>query len=81
MKHSLLISALVVILFSCKKEITQNSNNNSLLTKIKIQLKDSINENDFPGARDSNNFSLAIPLHNRMDEKDYKYVIRQFANI
>ncbi len=30
---------------------------------------------DFPGARDCNNYSMAIPLHNRMTEEDYKYVV------
>lgn len=47
MKHSLFITALLVILFSCKKEITQDQSSNSLLTKIKIQLKDSLAESDF----------------------------------
>ncbi|MGH7447770.1 MAG: DegT/DnrJ/EryC1/StrS family aminotransferase, partial [Longimicrobiales bacterium] len=30
---------------------------------------------DFPGARDADRLSLAIPLHNRMCEDDYAYVI------
>jgi perosamine synthetase len=30
---------------------------------------------DFPGARDANNFSMAIPLHNRMVREDYEYVV------
>jgi perosamine synthetase len=30
---------------------------------------------DFPGARDANNFSMAIPLHNRMTNEDYQYVV------
>ena len=30
---------------------------------------------DFPGARDCNNFSMAIPLHNRMTAEDYQYVV------
>jgi perosamine synthetase len=30
---------------------------------------------DFPGARDANNFSMAIPLHNRMVEKDFVYIV------
>jgi perosamine synthetase len=33
-----------------------------------------IAESDFPGARDADRFSLAIPLHNRMSEADYAYV-------
>ena len=34
-----------------------------------------IAENDFPGARDCNNNTMAIPLHNRMTEEDYQYVV------
>lgn len=30
---------------------------------------------DFPGARDCNNHTMAIPLHNRMSEQDYAYVV------
>jgi dTDP-4-amino-4,6-dideoxygalactose transaminase len=30
---------------------------------------------DFPGARVANDFSMAIPLHNRMVKDDYKYVV------
>ena len=29
---------------------------------------------DFPGARDCDAQSMAIPLHNRMSEQDYEYV-------
>ena len=36
---------------------------------------------DFPGARDANNFSMAIPLHNRMVEEDYYYVVEALKNI
>lgn len=35
-----------------------------------------IKTDDFPGARDANNFSMAIPLHNRMTEEDYQYVVK-----
>ncbi len=34
-----------------------------------------INPNDFPQAMKANNQSMAIPLHNRMTEEDYKYVV------
>lgn len=34
-----------------------------------------INPSDFPGAMKANNQSMAIPLHNRMTEEDYKYVV------
>jgi len=30
---------------------------------------------DFPGARDCNDNTMAIPLHNRMTEEDYLYVV------
>lgn len=30
---------------------------------------------DFPGARDCNNHTMAIPLHNRMSKEDYNYVV------
>lgn len=36
--------------------------------------KMNLSQDDFPGARDCNNFSMAIPLHNRMTDDDYKYV-------
>ncbi len=30
---------------------------------------------DFPGAMKANNLSIAIPLHNRMNEDDFKYIV------
>lgn len=36
---------------------------------------------DFPGARDANNYSMAIPLHNRMVEDDYRYVVQVLKNL
>jgi len=36
-----------VILFSCKKEVTEDFNNTMLLNSIQVQLKDSISRNDF----------------------------------
>lgn len=30
---------------------------------------------DYPGAMEANNYSMAIPLHNRMSEEDFKYVV------
>lgn len=47
MKHLLFVSTLLVIFFSCKKEITPVQNSNALLTEIKIHLKDNMVENDF----------------------------------
>jgi dTDP-4-amino-4,6-dideoxygalactose transaminase len=29
---------------------------------------------DFPGARDCNDHTMAIPLHNKMTRDDYEYV-------
>lgn len=34
-----------------------------------------IQPNDFPGAQAANDFSMSIPLHNRMDAEDYMYVV------
>lgn len=31
---------------------------------------------DCPGARDCDQFTMAIPLHNRMNKEDYEYVVR-----
>jgi dTDP-4-amino-4,6-dideoxygalactose transaminase len=36
---------------------------------------------DFPVARDCDRFTLAIPLHNRMSEGDYEYVVQQLKSI
>ena len=30
---------------------------------------------DFPGARDCDQYSMAIPLHNRMTSEDFQYVV------
>jgi dTDP-4-amino-4,6-dideoxygalactose transaminase len=35
----------------------------------------------FPGARDSDANSMAIPLHNRMDDDDYEYVVEALHSI
>jgi dTDP-4-amino-4,6-dideoxygalactose transaminase len=40
-----------------------------------------IKPDDFPGARDANNFSMAIPLHNRMTQEDYEYVVKQITSL
>lgn len=37
--------------------------------------KYNINPDDFPGARDCNNYSMSIPLFNKMTHEDYKYVV------
>lgn len=34
-----------------------------------------LNPDDFPGARDCDHYSMAIPLHNRMSAEDQSYVI------
>jgi perosamine synthetase len=45
--------------------------------------KDNFNlkADDFPGARDANNLSMAIPLHNRMNKEDYDYVIQSLTEL
>jgi dTDP-4-amino-4,6-dideoxygalactose transaminase len=34
-----------------------------------------IKADDFPNAKHANDFSMAIPLHNRMTGEDYEYVV------
>lgn len=36
---------------------------------------------DFPGAQLANDCSIAIPLHNKMTEEDYKYVVEVFKSL
>jgi len=36
---------------------------------------------DFPGARDCERNTMAIPLHNRMSEDDYAYVVAEIQEI
>ena len=38
-------------------------------------------ENDFPGAKACNDNSMAIPLHNRMIDDDYIYVVNAIKAI
>ncbi len=43
--------------------------------------KYNISPEDYPGAQIANNMSMAIPLHNRMVEKDFHYVINCIKSI
>ena len=36
---------------------------------------------DFPGARDCDRYSMAIPLHNRMEAEDYEYVVNMLKEL
>jgi len=36
---------------------------------------------DFPVARDCDRYTMAIPLHNRMSEDDYRRVVRALRGI
>ncbi|MBI38506.1 MAG: perosamine synthetase [Leptospiraceae bacterium] len=36
---------------------------------------------DFPGARDCDQHSMAIPLHNRMSKEDYEYVVKSLKEL
>ncbi|MBM3503513.1 MAG: DegT/DnrJ/EryC1/StrS family aminotransferase [Alphaproteobacteria bacterium] len=38
-------------------------------------------DDDFPGARDCDRYSMAIPLHNRMSDEDYEYVVRALRQL
>jgi len=40
-----------------------------------------LSEDDYPAARDCNDFSMAIPLHNRMSEADYRYVVEKIRQL
>ena len=35
----------------------------------------------FPGGRDCDSYSMAIPLHNRMTPEDYEYVVKTIKNL
>lgn len=41
----------------------------------------SIQASDFPGAQIANNFSMSIPLHNRMEKEDFEYVVKSLKAI
>jgi dTDP-4-amino-4,6-dideoxygalactose transaminase len=43
--------------------------------------KYNIKPEDFPGAQIANNFSMSIPLHNRMVEEDFRYIVRALMDI
>jgi perosamine synthetase len=45
--------------------------------KDKYQLK----AEDYPGAMAANNYSMSIPLHNRMLEEDFKYVVEVIKSL
>jgi dTDP-4-amino-4,6-dideoxygalactose transaminase len=34
-----------------------------------------IQASDYPGAQAANDYSMAIPLHNRMSKEDFEYVV------
>lgn len=36
---------------------------------------------DYPGAQKANDFSMAIPLHNRMSDEDYEYVVNALKTL
>lgn len=38
-------------------------------------------QEDFPGARDCDRYSMAIPLHNRMVAEDYEYVVKAIKEL
>jgi len=43
--------------------------------------KYNIKPDDFPGARDCNNYSMSIPLFNKMTKEDYEYVVYALKSI
>jgi dTDP-4-amino-4,6-dideoxygalactose transaminase len=38
-------------------------------------------QEDFPGARDCDRYTMAVPLHNRMTLEDYEYVVKTIKNL
>lgn len=40
-----------------------------------------IKADDFPNAKNANDFSMAIPLHNRMTAEDYEYVVNTIKSL
>jgi len=40
-----------------------------------------LSPDDFPGARDCNDNTMAIPLHNRMDRSDFEHVVRALREV
>lgn len=40
-----------------------------------------LNDSDYPVARDCNNHSMAIPLHNRMNAEDYAYIVATLRSL
>ena len=45
------------------------------------QQKYGLVSDDFPGARNCNDQSMAIPLHNRMTKNDYEYVVKKIKDV
>lgn len=43
--------------------------------------KYNIHADDFPGARDCDRYTMAIPLHNKMIKEDYDYIIAQLREL
>ena len=43
--------------------------------------KYNIKPDDFPGAKDCNNYSMSIPLFNKMTNEDYEYVVHCLKSI
>ena len=85
MKYSFLILCLFIILFSCKKEIPQSPHlPQSIMGKIKLQLKDSVSTADmlqldfshsFISNTDKSDFSIIrIPLLNKKINYQIKIV-------
>ena len=40
-----------------------------------------LNPEDFPGAQIANNYSISIPLHNKMEKEDFDYIIYHLKNL
>ena len=40
-----------------------------------------IQPDDYPGAKQANDHSMSIPLHNRMDDDDFEYVVNAIKSL
>ena len=60
-----------------------DNKNIDLYDHPEIYYKDnySLKTDDYPNARDADQFSMAIPLHNKMTADDYAYVVDKLKNI
>ncbi|MDQ8039472.1 MAG: DegT/DnrJ/EryC1/StrS family aminotransferase [Rickettsiella sp.] len=67
--------------FLLRKGISTRPGTHAIHNLSFYQEKFKLSEDDFPGARDCERNTLAIPLHNKMTKSDFDYVIEMFHEI